>query len=255
MSKRLADNSQQTWSSDSYQNNTGFVSVLGEGILEWFAPQKDENLLDLGCGDGVLTQKIAESGAHVMGVDASESFINSAQEKGLNATVMDGHALTFDQAFDGVFSNAALHWMLDPEKVIAGVHKALKPNGRFVGEFGGFGNVAAVSAAMGAVGAAMNGDTRLAGPWFFPTVEEYTDMLEKGGFKIERIDTFYRPTPLPKGMRAWLEVMRAPFFAQFGDRLEEAYQRVENALRPSLCDYKGQWFADYVRLRFYARKL
>lgn len=245
-----ADNSRQTWQSDSYQKNTGFVSVYGEDVLSWLEPQSNERILDLGCGDGVLTRKIMECGATVVGVDASESFVETAQDSGLDVRQMDGQALTFDREFDAVFTNAALHWMLEPEKVIDGVFRALKPGGRFVGEFGGFGNVAALSAAMRAVGSAMGGNVALAGPWFFPTVKQYSAMLEAHGFQVDEITTFYRPTPLPQAMRGWLEVMRKPFFDQFEDRTEEAYTKVEDALRPSLCDVDGQWIADYVRLRF-----
>lgn len=248
----LADNSRQKWQSDSYQKSTGFVSVYGEDVLSWLDAQPDERILDLGCGDGVLTHKIVELAGDVVGVDASESFVRTACEAGLDVRLMDGHDLTFENEFDAVFSNAALHWMLQPSKVINGVRKALKPGGRFAGEFGGFGNVAAVSAAMRAVGNSMGGNSDLAGPWFYPTVSQYSSMLETGGFKVDKITTFSRPTPLPTGMRGWLQVMRKPFFEQFEDRAEEAYAKVEDALRSSLCDHEGQWIADYVRLRFSA---
>jgi trans-aconitate methyltransferase len=230
------------------------VSAYGADVLSWLEPQPDQRILDLGCGDGVLTHKIAESGARVVGVDASESFIETAKASGLDAHVVDAHTLTFDQEFDAVFSNAAMHWMLQPDKVIDGVNRALKPGGRFVAEFGGFGNVAAIVTAMHAVGKEMGGDVSLASRWFFPTTDQYRDMLEQGGFQVEEITSFYRPTPLPTGMRAWLKVMSRPFFDQFGgERSEEALDRVEDALRYSMCDHQGQWFADYVRLRFRAR--
>ena len=242
----------QTWDSTSYQRDTGFVSTYGSDVLSWLEPKTGERILDLGCGDGVLTKEIAEAGAQVVGVDASESFIETAKAQGLDAHVVDAHDLPFDGEFDAVFSNAAMHWMLEPHKVIAGVRRSLKPGGRFVSEFGGFGNVAAIVTAMQAVGAEMGGDTSLASPWFFPTVDQYRAMLEDDGFQVEEITTFYRPTPLPTGMRSWLKVMRTPFFDQFGTRSEEALDKVEQALRPAMCDHQGQWIADYVRLRFRA---
>lgn len=243
----------QTWESESYQRDTGFVSVYGEDVINWLAPQKNERILDIGCGDGALTRKLVEAGSKVVGIDASENFVQTARNSGLDVHVMDAQALIFDREFDAVFTNAALHWMLQPQKVIDGVGRALKPGGRFVGEFGGFGNVAAILTAIQAVGQELGGDTKLAGPWFFPTVSQYSRLLEAGGFEVMDISHFYRQTELPTGMRAWLKVMANPFFEQFGDRSEFALDKVEQALKPSLCDHEGNWFADYVRLRFSAR--
>ncbi len=246
------DPTKQTWDSKSYGKNARFVSILGKGVVGLLDPKPGERILDLGCGDGVLSQEIANLGANVVGVDGSENFVETAQSNGIDARKMDGHRLRFDHEFDAVFSNAALHWMLEPEKVIDGVVRALKPGGRFVGEFGGFGNVAAIFSAMNAVGASMGGDLSLARPFYFPTNEAYSKLLHAGGLKVTYIDSFYRPTRLPTDIRGWLETMRAPFFEQFGSEIETAYGRVIAALRPSLCDDEGNWIADYVRLRFSA---
>jgi SAM-dependent methyltransferase len=223
----------QRWTSDSYEENVRFVSDLGAGVLEWLDPKPGERILDLGCGDGVLTVKLMENGADVVGADASEDFIQTARKRGIDARLIDGHKLAFEKEFDAVFSNAALHWMTQPQKVIEGVARALKPGGRFVAEFGGFGNVAAFCTAVRAVGEAMGSDT--------------IDV------PFERIVRSARPTPLPTGARGWLEVMLAPFFDQFGERREEALDKVIGAVEPSLRDHTGQWFADYVRLRFAAK--
>lgn len=244
----------QTWSPDTYERNARFVSDFGAGVVDVLDPRPGERILDLGCGDGALTLRIAERGAAVVGADASAPFVAAARARGLDARRIDGHSLPFEAEFDAVFSNAALHWMTEPERVIAGVARALKPGGRFVGEFGGHGNVAAITAAMRAVGEAMGGDIALAGPWFFPTAAEYGALLQAGGFAVEQVSLFGRPTPLPTGIRGWLETMRAPFFAQFGGSAEEAYERVIRALEPSLRDRAGTWIADYVRLRFVARR-
>jgi len=246
----------QSWSADVYEHNARFVSDLGNIIVQWLAVEPDERVLDLGCGDGVLTQELVAAGAEVLGIDASEDMLASARERGLNVELMDGHALTFDNEFDAVFSNAALHWMWQPEKVIAGAFHALRPGGRFVAEMGGFGNVAAIDAVLRAVGLGAVGNkvqnTHLC---YFPTPNAYSALLEQAGFKIERMELAPRQTPLPTGLEGWLETFRQPFFDQFDeDTREKVLQQVLAALKPDLCDENGLWWADYVRLRFIAIK-
>lgn len=245
-------NTKQHWDSKSYQAKTGFVSKLGEDVLRLLDPQPGESILDLACGDGILTRKIQDIGAQVIGVDGSESFVKTCVDAGLDVRVMDGHHLDFNNKFDAVFSNAALHWMLKPELVASGVAKALKPGGRFVGEFGGFGNVAAIATAMRSLAYEMNVSTEHVAPWYFPTNAEYQQVLEGAGFSDVEIESFYRPTPLPTGMESWLRVMRKPFFDQFGTEADAVLDKVLMRLKPSLCDQSGNWIADYVRIRFKA---
>ena len=249
-----APQARQTWSADSYSTHARFVADLAGAVVGWLAPAPGERILDLGCGDGALTVKLAEAGASVKGIDKSADLLAAARALGLDVEEGDGHALTFDREFDAVFSNAALHWMSQPEQVIDGVWRALKPGGRFVAEFGGHGNVAAIVTAMRAVGIRRAGDPALAGPWFFPSPEVYADMLSSRGFEVKRIGLFPRPTPLKTGMKAWLKVFRKPFFEQFDEEMEAVLQEVEDLLRPSLCDARGNWTADYARLRVEAVK-
>ena len=152
-----------------------------------------------------------------------------------------------------MFSNAALHWMLKPELVIAGVARALRPRGRFVGEMGGHGNVAAIATAMRAVGARHGGDPAKVAPWFFPSVAQYRRLLEAGGFKVETIALVPRPTPLATGIEGWLETFGRSFFEQFAEpQYGQVLAEVVELLRPSLCDSDGTWTADHIRLRFKA---
>ncbi len=138
----------QTWDPERYARNARFVADLGAPVLELLAPQAGECILDLGCGDGVLTAKLAAMGCDVIGVDASTPQIEAARKLGVDARVIDGENLAFANEFDAVFSNAALHWMRNPDKVIAGVYRALRPQGRFVAEFGGHGCVAKIKTAL-----------------------------------------------------------------------------------------------------------
>jgi SAM-dependent methyltransferase len=167
---------------------------------------------------------------------------------------MDGEALSFASEFDAVFSNAALHWMRDARAVVRGVVQALKPGGRFVAEFGGHGNVAAIVTAMRAVGLARGGDLGLANPWFFPAPRPYQTLLEEEGFTLRRIALIPRPVVLKTGIAEWLKLFRTPFFAQFGAEADAALAEAVDLLRPALCDADGNWTADYVRLRVEAVK-
>jgi trans-aconitate methyltransferase len=244
----------QTWSAGSYDKHARFVSDLAGSVVEWLVAREGERILDLGCGDGVLTADLARTGATVTGVDSSEELVAAARQRGVAASLMDGEQLTFDAEFDAVFSNAALHWMRRADRVVAGVWRALKPGGRFVAEFGGHGNVAAIVTALRAVGQRRGGDLELACPWFFPAPGIYREMLESAGFEVRRIGLFPRPTALPTGMAEWLKLFRNPFFQQFGNEAQSALDEVVDLLRPALCDGRGDWTADYVRLRVEAVK-
>lgn len=246
--------SAHTWSADSYDKNARFVSDLGAEILAWLAPKPGERILDLGCGDGALTGKLIEAGACVVGVDTSRSLLASASARGIDARFMDGETLAFDREFDAVFSNAALHWMTRAADVVAGVARALTPGGRFVAEFGGRGNIAAIVTALRAVAKTRGLDPALSAGWFYPTPEEYRALLEGHGFAVERILLAPRPTPLPTGMRGWLTTFRRPYFeAMPATEREAVLSELEALLAPALRDQAGNWTADYVRLRVRAR--
>jgi len=246
----------QRWSADDYVKNGRFVSALARPVLDLLAPKKGERILDLGCGDGVLTEEIAASGADVLGADLSDELLASASARGLKVQKVNGHALPFQSEFDAVFSNAALHWMRRPDLVIAGVARALRPKGRFVGELGGHGNVAAIATAMRAVGAARGGDPAKVAPWFFPSVDQYRRLLNDGGFNVQAIVLVPRPTELETGMEGWLQTFGRSFFEQFdGPVRTEVLTEVIDLLRPSLCDSQGRWTADHIRLRFAAERV
>ncbi len=243
---------EQRWEPERYRRNAGFVPELGRAVLEWLEPKKDERILDLGCGDGALTAVLAAM-CDTVGVDRSAEQIAAARRRGLDARVMDGAALAFDQEFNAVFSNAALHWMREPDAVIDGVWRALLPGGRFVAEMGGAGNVAAVVAALEAVLLRRGLDARAANPWYFPTPEAYRAKLERRGFAVRRIQLMPRPTKLPGALADWLDTFAEGFLALAPSGSRAAVKReVEDALRDRLFDPQSGWSVDYVRLRFIA---
>ena len=243
----------QDWSPIDYRQHASFVPALGASILSQLAPEPGERVLDLGCGDGVLTLQIAASGASVVGVDASPDMIAAARTRGLDARIVDARALPFDSEFDAVFSNAVLHWIPEADAVLAGVARALRPGGRFVAEFGGHTNVAAIAVAIRAVFGRYG--ISFVSPWYYPTPEEYRARLVAHGFLVRDIRLFPRPTPLPTGMEGWLRTFRVSQFSGLPAHLAADVEReIVDLLKPSLCDSAGQWTADYVRLQVDARR-
>ena len=244
----------QTWNPTTYEANGSFVPALGAGVLEWLAPQPGERILDLGCGDGQLTAKIAAAGATVVGVDASLAMIEGAKSRGIEARVCNAEALPFEHEFDAVFSNAALHWVRNQDAMLAGVKHALKPGGRFVAEMGGHGNVAAILVALTAVLERHGYGDLEGGVNYYPAPEVYADRLTRYGFAVKKIQLIPRPTPLPTGMAAWLTTFRSGVLETVPAHLRATVvDETVSLLEPVLRDEQGNWTADYVRLRFIAR--
>jgi trans-aconitate methyltransferase len=252
----MAKIARQRWSAERYAETAHFVPALGAPVLELLAPSPGERILDLGCGDGVLTEKIVSAGATVIAVDAGPDMVAAARARGIDARVMDGQKLTFTNEFDAVFSNAALHWMRDQQAVLAGVRRALKPGGRFVAEMGGHNNTAAIIVALSAVLARRRLDARRLNPWYFPSAEAYRKKLQQAHFAVEEIAIVPRPTTLPTGIEAWLDTFAEDFLGAVTEAPDRLRVRAEIAdlLRPVLMDETGTWIADYVRLRFRATR-
>jgi trans-aconitate methyltransferase len=242
----------KSWAATTYARHARFVSDLGAAVLALLDPRPGERILDLGCGDGALTERLAAVGAVVIGIDMSEDMVAAARARGLDASVIDAHALPFTCEFDAVFSNAALHWMQDHDAVTAGVARALRPGGRYVAECGGFGNVAAITVALRAV-LQRYGVAEPQLPRYYPSTAGYGEILARHGFTVRAIELIPRPTPLPTGMAGWLETFADAAFAALpaGSR-DAARDEALALLRPSLCDENGNWIADYMRLRFAA---
>jgi trans-aconitate methyltransferase len=239
------------WASDTYRSNAAYVPALGAAVLELLNPRPGERILDLGCGEGSLTEKIVAAGATVVGADASEEMVAGARARGLDARLIDAERLPFEGEFDAVFSNAALHWVRDHDAMLAGVHRALKPGGRFVAEFGGHGNIAAIQVAIRSVLAHRGWQTNI--HRFYATRAEYAARLQSHGFDVQEIDLIPRPTPLPTGMRGWLETFERATLDRIPQSQRESFIReVEALLREEVCDSFGNWTAHYVRLRFRA---
>jgi trans-aconitate methyltransferase len=246
---------QNEWTADSYERNARFVSDLATPVVSLLSAQPGERVLDLGCGDGVLAAQLMQFGCHVIGVDASDDLVRAACDRGVDARLIDARELCFDEQFDAVLTNAVLHWIPEAALVAGNVYRSLKPGGRFVGEFGGHENIAAIMTALVAVlrshGVNVNGKLG----WYYPTANEYKIVLDEAGFKVDSIELIPRPTPLPTGMQGWVQTFRGKYLRDhLGDKAEDAIAQMIELLRPALCDTEGNWTADYVRLRFKATR-
>ncbi|MGC1341912.1 MAG: class I SAM-dependent methyltransferase, partial [Candidatus Binataceae bacterium] len=102
----------QTWVPERYAYNARYVATFADFTLPILAPARGEKILDLGCGDGFVTERLVAAGAKVVGVDASAEMIEAARRRGLDARVTSVYDLAFDREFDAVFTNSVLHWVL-----------------------------------------------------------------------------------------------------------------------------------------------
>ena len=277
MAQRQGEQVKDHWSAKAYSSSASFVPKLTATVVSWLDPQAYENILDLGCGDGVLTAQIKDKCASVTGIDASPNLIEAARasygsKPGLIWELHDCRYLDKSPNFrpshyDKVFSNAALHWILrDPstrKSVLQGAYNALKPGGTFVFEMGGAGNVAEFHVALlsAIVHQGLNiQEARDACPWFFPSEKLMAKMLEDIGFSVEKSQLEYRPTELTTdqegGIEGWARLMGAQLFEKLSaDRKEAAVKEVCETLESVLThEEDGSKWLGYVRLRMVARK-
>ena len=245
----------QNWDPKAYAQTGAFVHGLAGGVLEWLAAEPGERILDLGCGDGHLTLRIAALGAQVTGVDASPEMVAAAKARGADAIAGNAEALPFaDSTFEAVFSNAVLHWVRDQDAMMCEVRRVLRPGGRFVAEFGGHGNIAAIQVALMAVLDRHGFAGREDGVNYYPTPASYQARLERNGFQVRQIELIPRPTPLGEGgMTEWLKTFRRGVLETLPESARETVvQETVELLASALRDEEGNWTADYVRLRFIA---
>ena len=245
----------QKWDPEQYARHARFVSDLGSPVVDLLDPQPGERILDLGCGDGVLTETLIAAGCQVVAIDSSPEQVRAARARGLDARIVDGTALPFNAEFDAVFSNAVLHWIKDADAALTSVVQALKPGGRFVAELGGAGCVASIREAFTIALHRYGVDATTLDPWYFPTAKEYRSRLEAHGLTVESLNLFPRPTPLPSDVMSWLGIFAQPFFSGVAKSARPRLAAdVRELLKPRLLNTEGTWVVDYVRLRIAAVK-
>ena len=250
----------QRWNPDLYDHKHAFVWKLGAELIGPLSPGSGERILDLGCGTGHLTARIAASGAEVIGIDADPGMVEQAKTNypDLRFEVGDAREFHVHELFDAVFSNAMLHWITEPDKAVRCIARALKPTGRFVAEFGGHGNVQTLLTAIreGLREAGSRIETTW-NPWYFPSIGEYAALLEAHGLETVQATLFDRRTSLEDGdagLRNWLETFANGLLkAVPEDQRPQIVKQIEDRLRPSL--YRdGVWQVDYKRIRVVAVK-
>ena len=247
--------SQQNWNATEYVKHASFVPKMANEVVGLLNPKEGEAILDIGCGDGELARILIDKGCSVIGVDSSPSMIDMAIKRGIESYVLDAHKIPYEYKFDAVFSNAALHWLTQPEKAIKSAYLALKESGRFVAEFGGKGNIAALLKAMQEAFEEYTEFGEFHMPWFFPSVEEYQGLLEQAGFHVNYIELIKRPTPLKSGVEKWLAIFAEGITSHLSQEQKNVFLRsVKGKLHSVLYTEQNGWVADYVRLRFKATK-
>jgi trans-aconitate methyltransferase len=245
------------WDSSLYDDRHSFVWEKAGGLVDLLDPKPGERVLDLGCGTGHLTAQIAARGADVRGLDSSVSMVAQARQNypKLKFALADARSFVFSEPFDSVFSNAVLHWIPDAGRVIDCVARSLKPEGRFVLEMGGKGNVARIVEALESVLHESGYAPR--NPWYYPSAGEYSTLLEARGFEVEALWTIERWTKLDhpdRGLREWLEMFAGPWFESVPAQARGVLVgEIEARLRAQLWR-DGAWWADYRRLRVVARR-
>ena len=252
-------NTNQNWNASLYDSNHQFVSDKGQSLVDFLSPVEGHNILDLGCGTGDLAMVLTSRGARVTAIDASKDMIDAAIDKypSINFMVMDASQMAFDHTFNSVFSNAVLHWLINPRPALEKVLAHLEPGGKFVTEFGARGNCHQILTTLFQVmdheGYAFEPS---AFPWYFPTVGEFTCLLEDLGFHVDYAVAFDRPTPLkgPNGLKHWLSMFAGKLLEHIPEsHLETIIHKTEKALRPAIYR-QGCWYADYRRIRVIAHK-
>ena len=243
------------WNASLCDQKHDFVAEYGSDLLQFIPQNAEQSILDLGCGTGALTERLAGLGRRVLGADSSPEMIESAraQHPELEFVRCDALNLPYEQEWDVIFSNAVFHWISDHGALLRSIRRALKPDGLLVCEFGAEGNIAAIERAFARTCAEL--DVAYRSKFNFPSQERFQALLTEHGFTVEHIAAFDRPTELKDGANGLYNWMRQ-FYASELSMLPESMRSrvlhaVEDETRAAL--WNGEtWVADYRRLRVVA---
>ena len=225
------------WNAAEYATNSTVQQSWARELIAKLKLRGDEQILDVGCGDGKVTAELAQSlpRGSVTGADASPQMIEFANKNfpaqkfsNLRFRVMDARKLKFERQCDVIFSNAALHWVDDHEKFLLGAGAILKSGGRLVVSCGGKGNAHDVFLAL-------RPEMRLARwkkffrkmpmPYFFYAPSDYEKWLPKFGFKINTLQLAPKNAAYDgaEGFATWLRTTWLPFVQRVPENLRAEF--------------------------------
>ena len=243
------------WNTNQYKNHASFVSDMAEDLVEVLNPKKDETILDLGCGDGTLALKIKQKCQNIIAVDLSNEMVEKTKSLGIEAYIMSATNLEFENKFDAVFSNAVLHWVKQSKLAVQNINKVLKQNGRFIAEFGGYKNINTIVQAIQEVFNQNKDYGVFNNPWYFPTTQEYKNILEQNGFEVKSINLTTRPTSVDDILN-WLNIFANGIISHLNKEQKESFLlEVKRILENKLYSKEQGWILDYVRIRVEAKKI
>ena len=225
------------WDAQEYEKHSQGQQKWARELIEKISLEGTENVLDLGCGDGKVTAEISKlvSNGSIIGVDNSAGMIKLARDKhstaiypNLSFQEMDAGNLKFNDRFDLIFSNAALHWVKDQKPVIKGMFKCLKPGGRVLIQMGGKGNASGIVEVLSELQTEKKLYSYFNGfnfPFYFPGTNEYEALLLDCGFTLNRIEL------LPKkkdhagieALKGWIRTTWLPYTERVPEEEREKF--------------------------------
>ncbi len=263
-------NAAHQWNPADYARNSQGQERWAKELIALLALKPNETVLDVGCGDGRNTAAIARlvSGGRVVGVDRSPEMVGfaqghfpSAQFPNLSFSEADASALPFDSEFDVIYSNAALHWVLDHRPVLAGIARSLKAGGRCVLQMGGEGNGDRVIAAM----EACLEDPQWRAQWRsreshygFHGPEKYIDWIGAAGLQPDSVELIEKDMihENREAFTGWLRTAWHPYTTRVAEPLREQFIDAVTVryLRDRPADSEGRVHVRMIRLQVLAHK-
>jgi len=248
------------WDTDDYTKNFDFVYKYGEDIIKLIDAEKGSFVVDLGCGNGALSEKILKKGYRVLGIDASENMIKKAKKfyPSMDFKIDDALSFNLSEKADVIFSNAMIHWIDEEnqEVFIKNLSNQMRLGGQFICEFGG-------KDCAETIHFALENNFAKRGfcyprTFYFPTIGEYAPILEKFGLRVEYASLFQRPTEQKGeyGLENWINMfLKKPFEDMERDVRNDIIRNTVSELKSSKLYVENKWFIDYVRIRIKAKKV